>query len=462
MPESFLDLLIIGAYFFVVLVLGWIKRKDLKGEDYLLMGRQLTLPGFVLSLVSTWYGGVLGSSEYSYTTGLSTWFIFGVPYYIFAAIFALVLARKARERYVVSIPEMIAATYGDRSRIFSGILVLILATPAPYVLTLGVLLHFLFGIPVVYGIIMGALFSFLYVYRDGLAVIIRTDLLQCLLMYGGYFLLIAFAWGKWGSPAELATVVVKKSDIHLSLSGGKSISYVLVWFFIASWTLVSPMFHQRVYALKNKKAAVPGIFSAIALWAVFDCFTTLAGLYAFAHLPTLEDPRLSHLILAENILPVGAYGFFITGIFAVVMSTLDSELFVSGVTLGPDLLGRIQKLAKLDEAILTRIGMAIVILSAIILAVFVPSVVNLFYTIGTLAVPGLLFPVLSATGIMAPVPARWAILHLALVPLASLSWYLAGRFAFPPLASIEPFYPGMLLSALIWILGWTIPPNTPK
>jgi SSS family solute:Na+ symporter len=332
-------------------------------------------------------------------------------------------------------------------------LVLVLATPAPYVLTIGVLLNFLFGIPLIPGIIAGALFSYLYVYRDGLAVIIRTDLFQCTLMYGGYILLFLFAWWTWESPASLLETVRERSPEHVSATGGKPVSYILVWFFMASWTLVSPMFHQRVYALRNARNAGRGIFLAILMWLVFDLLTTVAGLYAFAHLPGLEDARISHLALARVILPVGIWGLFIVGIFSVVMSTLDSDLFISGVTLGPDILGRIPFLARMKQAVLTRIGMALVTIGSIVFAVFVPSVVDLYYTIGTLAVPGLLLPVLSSGGVAPRVPRQYAVTHLIAVPAASMAWYLASQWYPEGLPEIESFYPGCLVSALIWMFG---------
>ncbi len=451
-----IDLLILVAYFAVIVVLGWFRGGKQKDSDYLLMGRQLTLPGFLLSLVSTWYGGILATSEYSYSYGLSNWVILGLPYYVFAGIFALFLAKRARQKYVVSIPHLIGEQYGPAGRVLSAVLVLVLSTPAPYVLTIGVLLHFLFAVPLVPAIVAGALFSFLYVYRDGLAVIIRTDRFQCTLMYGGYLLLFIFAWTEWGSPLVLVDTLREISPRHLSPTGGEPVSYILVWFFMASWTLVSPMFHQRVYALREERHARRGIVAAILLWFVFDSLTTLIGLYAFANLPALADPRVAHLAAAETLLPIGFYGLFLAGIFSVVMSTLDSELFVSGVTLGPDMLGRIPALGRLGEPVITRIGMAVIITVSILFAVFVPSVVDMYYTIGTLAVPGLLLPVLSSAGIFPGIPPRWAAFHLVSVPLVSVAWYLLDHYNPGLLPRIEPFYPGCAASALIWLSGYTV------
>jgi len=448
-----IDFAIIAAYFLIIIILGWLKGGKQKDEDYLLMGRRLTMPGFLLSLVSTWYGGVLAASEYSYSYGLSNWIVFGVPYYVFAAIFALVLAKKARGKYVISIPHLIGENYGTTGRVLSAVLVLILATPAPYVLTIGVLLNFLFAVPLVWGILAGALFSYIYVYRDGLAVIVRTDQFQCTLMYGGYMLLFIFAWMTWGSPLQLFNKIKEISPDHVSLTGGKPVSYILVWFFMASWTLVSPMFHQRVYALRNERNAVRGIFSAIGLWFVFDFLTTVVGLYALVNLPDLPDARIAHLELGAQILPIGIFGLFLTGIFSVVMSTLDSDMFISGVTLGPDMLGRIPFLSRVREPVLTRTGMAIVTLISIGFAIFVPSVVDMYYTIGTLAVPGLLLPVLSSAGVIARIPRGHVVVHLVMVPAVTSAWYLLAASLPAAIGDIEPFYPGCLTSALIWIIG---------
>lgn len=448
-----LDIAIILAYFLVILYLGFRSGGKPKDEDYLLMGRQLTLPGFLLSLVASWYGGILGSSEYSYSYGFSNWIVLGVPYYVFAAIFAIFLAKRARAKYVFSIPHLISESYGGKGRILSGLLVLVLATPAPYVLTIGVLLNWLFGIPFMWGTIAGALFSYLYVYRDGLAVIVRTDLFQSALMYAGYIVLLLFAWVTWESPVALWEGLRESSPRHVSVTGGEPVSYILVWFFMASWTLVSPMFHQRVYALRKAKHARTGIALAILLWLVFDSLTTLAGLYAFAHLPELADPRIAHFALGQAILPIGLQGIFIVAILSVVMSTLDTELFVSGVSLGPDILGRAPWFRRLSEPVITRIGMALVLLVSVTLAVVVPSVVDLYYLIGTLAVPGLLLPVLSAAGVVARIPPGLMRLHLAVVPLVSALWYLSGRYLTDVLPAIEPFYPGCLASMTIWLAG---------
>ena len=55
------DLILILLYFVIVLLIGFRTRTDDKSKiDYLVASRKITLPAFVATLVSTFYGGILG------------------------------------------------------------------------------------------------------------------------------------------------------------------------------------------------------------------------------------------------------------------------------------------------------------------------------------------------------------------------------------------------------------------
>src|ERR1051326_134429 len=112
------DVIVILLYFGGVLFVGFrsARRTADSEEDFLLAGRSLTLPIFVMTLVSTWYGGILGVGEFSYRYGVSNWVVQGVPYYIFAAIFAFILAKKIRATNLFSIPDKLAASYRSEER----------------------------------------------------------------------------------------------------------------------------------------------------------------------------------------------------------------------------------------------------------------------------------------------------------------------------------------------------------
>ncbi|HKI46354.1 MAG TPA: hypothetical protein VKA08_13580, partial [Balneolales bacterium] len=62
---NILDWIIVIIYFILVVWLSYRKDEFKVGEEeFLLSGRRMTLPAFVATLVSTFYGGILGVGEY--------------------------------------------------------------------------------------------------------------------------------------------------------------------------------------------------------------------------------------------------------------------------------------------------------------------------------------------------------------------------------------------------------------
>ncbi len=187
-----IDYSLVIVYLVVLLVLGLIKssRKDESAAELILGGRLLTMPGFVASLVSTWYGGILGVGEYSYRFGLSNWLVFGLPYYLAAFLFALYLAKKARESQLMTIPDQLAKAYGNKTALAGSVIIYFMTVPAAYILGIGTLAQYLFGWQFWQGILAGTLFSVVYVYTGGFKSVVRTDLFQFVLMFLGFAVLL--------------------------------------------------------------------------------------------------------------------------------------------------------------------------------------------------------------------------------------------------------------------------------
>src|SRR5690625_7747131 len=95
-----------------------------------------------------------------------------------------------------------------------------------------------------------------------------------------------------------------------------------------------------------------------------------------------------YTVLADQILPVGLKRIFILALFATIMSTLDSYLFISGQTLGRDYL--VNYFPDVPPNRLTRISFLISALIGILLILLYPSVIDLWYIIGSVFIPGLL------------------------------------------------------------------------
>lgn len=448
-PLHIIDWLILVAYFIILIVIGMISNVGARKNDdeFILAGRRLSLPGFIATLVSTWYGGILGIGENTFLHGVQTWFIFGLPYYFFAILYALYLAPRIRSSSNLSIPDHFRKRFGVNAGILSAILLLFLASPAPYVLSIGSFLQFSLNLNLNSAVFLATFVSIIYIWFGGFRAVVRTDIFQFILMFSGFILMLGFAWYQAGSPG---TVMNSLPETHLDPIGGHSYQYLLVWFFIALWTFIDPGFYQRCAAASSIKTAQKGIVISVVFWGIFDMLTLFAGLYARVLVPGSE-PLYSFPALGAMILPPLFYGLFLTGLLATIMSTIDSLGLISASTFGRDILWQIRKASpRLDRksgTTLTQVGLVVTAMISILLALQLPSVVGLWYTIGSIIVPGLLLPFLLTFKKKIPV-IRGGVIFMALPVIISLSWFIAGNESGYPYG-LEPFYPGMIASVLI-------------
>ena len=451
------DYVVLGLYFALILIIGFAAgRRSSRTADFLLAGRRLTLPLFVMTLVSSWYGGILGVGEFSYRYGISNWVVQGLPYYIFALLFAWLLAKRIRATNLMTIPDRLHQVYDRRTALLGAFLTFVLTSPAPYVLMIGILLQVSFGWPLHWCILLGTAATTVYLFRGGFRADVYTDVAEFAVMFLGFGVAIPIAIGKLGG---LEFIVNSVPPLHLTWHGGNSWQFLVVWFLIALWTLVDPSFHQRCYAAKDEKTARRGILFSIPFWFLFDAMTATTGLYARAAVPDLVNPVMAYPMFAEAVLPPVAKGLFFAGMLATVMSTLNTMAFISATSLGRDILWRLKSVA--DEASvtrLTRIGLVVTALLSIGLCFAIPSVIGLWYVIGTSIIPGLLIPLVTSYFEKWKVTAPYAFASMLFGWLVATLWLVAGWTQSPGVSDayplgIEPMFPGLAASIVAWGLG---------
>ena len=451
------DSIIIFSYFVVLLYLGFKAYRSTiykSNSDYILANRSLSLPAFVATLVTTWYGGILGVGEFTYMYGISSWIVFGLPYYFFALFFALFIAKKISHQKQFTIADIFYHNYGKKVGLLSSLFLLLMTSPAPYILMLSLLLQLIFDLSLVMSLIIGTTASIIYVFFGGFRSVINTDKFQFIIMYAGFAILLIFLLSSFGD-FEFLQLNIKQD--HFSILGGNSIQVIIVWFFLASWTFIDPGFHQRCAAAHSASIAQKGILISIIFWFIFDFLTVSTGLYAVAVLQKI-NPVLSYPLLADKILPPIFKGLFFTGLFAVIMSTIDSFTFLSAITFGRDIMWRIgNKTKDTDITFFIRIGLAITGIVSVILAYLFPSVIKLWYIIGSLCIPPMLLPLISGYYIQLQIGKWNTLLTMIISFLLSIFSFLwgqintvAGMPNYP--FGIEPFFPGFILSIIFYLV----------
>lgn len=452
---SFLDITIIILFFGIVLLIGFISGRYTKNEadDYLLSGRRVGLFLFILTNVSAWYGGILGVGEFTYRYGLASWFTQGFPYYIFAFLFAIFFAKKIHSASLFTIPDKITSTYGKTAGLISAVLVFVLVSPAPYVLMTGNLISLTFRTGTILSLFISVILSMIYLLQGGFRSNVFTDSFQFFVMFGGFILMLIFCGISFGGYNYLSATL---PESHLKLTGDASPLFITVWFLIALWTFADPGFHQRCYAAKTGTIAAKGILISIIFFALFDFLTTSTGLFARASLPGITQPVLSYPLLAEKILPSGVKGIFYAGMFATIISTSNSFLFLSGTTIGRDFIFRIKKDVNEDRLkSYTITGLIISGLLSILLAYLIPSVIKIWYTLGSLCIPAVIIAVISSYYPKFKIAKNIMIIEIMTVVTLSSSWYFIRESGFITgfAIEIEPMIIGLFTGGLIHTYG---------
>ena len=456
-----IDLIIIFLFFFTVLLIGFISGKKAKNDpdEYLLNGRKVGLFVFVLTNVSTWYGGILGIGEFTYRYGLESWFTQGLPYYLFAFLFALFFAKKIRAAKLFTIPDKLSQVYGKKVALISAFIVFVLVSPAPYLLMTANLLRLIFKTNTIISLLLALLLSLIYLFKGGYRSDLYANVFQFFVMFAGFILIVVISYFSFGGYSYLE---MHLPENHLKITGGASPVYLIVWFLIALWTFADPGFHQRSYSAKSGSVAVKGILISIIFFALFDFLTTTTGLYARATLPDLSQPVLSFPLFAEKALPPGIKGFFYAALFATIMSTLNSFLFLSGTTIGRDFIFRLfphseeRRLKKY-----TIIGLIISGIISVILAFLIPSVIEIWYLIGSVCIPGIILAVISAYYPKIKISSGFMIAEMVTAVGASIAWYfLRNNFNNIPVINIlEPMIIGLLFALSIHGIGMLYRPG---
>lgn len=452
---SSIDLIVIAIFFVSLLVIGLAASRSVSSnaEMYLLSNRNLGLFLFVLVNVSTWYGGILGVGEFTYRYGIVSWVTQGFPYYVFAFLFAVFFAKKIRNASLFTIPDKLRNEYGNAVGIVSAVIVFILVSPAPYLLMVSSLFSLVTGLSLQYSLAVSLILSLSYIILGGFKSTVYTDVLQFFVMFVGFGILFFVALSDFGGASFIIQNVPEK---HLTLNGELPPFFMVVWFLIALWTFADPGFHQRCYAAKSGSVAAKGIMISIFFFALFDLLTTTSGLYARALIPDLEKPMLAFPILAEQILSPGLKGLFYAALFATIISTLNSFLFLSGTTIGRDFIFQIVvEKSELHLRYYTIIGLIISSIIAFLFAFTIPSVLQIWYTLGSICIPGILIAVISSYYPRIKIDDKLMLLEMIVAVSSGTIWFLAkDQFSDVSLvARVEPMMIGLICAVVIHSAG---------
>ncbi len=418
-------------------------RKSEDGKEtvveLLLMGRKLTLPVFVATLVATWYGGIFGVTALTFEKGIYNLLTQGIFWYGTYLIFAFFLVDKIRSRNIMTIPDLAGQVFGPRAQRITAGLNFLNLLPIAYTISLGIFLQSLIGGSLFLNTVVGVVLVTAWSIWGGFRAVVFSDVVQFFFMILSVLLIVIFAWAEFGSPMHL---IEKLPATHFDWTGGESYANLFIWGFIALSTLVDPNFYQRALAAESNKVAKKGIIISTVIWFFFDCCTTIGALYARAYLPD-ANPQDAYLQFSIQLVPHGVRGLIIAGILAIILSTLDAYLFNAATCISYDFF-RLKEKFKVIHHHLALIFVAVV---SIFLGLhFDGNVVEVWKTLGSFSAACLLFPLLVGQWFPGRISDKNFSFSVLLGCVGIVLWrVLNKKYSF---STLDEFYIGLLLTTI--------------
>ena len=339
-----LDFIIVLFYFFVIMLValrGKVKA-DSSADEYFLSSRNLPWYSVALSTIATNIQGYqfLGMMGSAYLFGLAqaNLEINAVQGILIGAFVFVPLFLREK---IMTITQFIAKKLGQRIALFYSIAnIALFAT-----VTIGAALFWgAYAAELVFGeqltvlhsnrivriailILILGIFSAIYTYLGGLSAVVKTDIIQFSVLIIGGIVVCFTAVNQLGGWEQIYIKTPERMHLHLP-----SDHPTLPWTHLFGLFLLNINYWcanqtvmQRALAAKSVAHAQAGLLAGGLIKYLMAIIIIIPGIALYGILgDTLGEPDMAFPYIVNTYLPVGIKGIILCGLFASLMSTVDS------------------------------------------------------------------------------------------------------------------------------------------
>ena len=339
-----LDFIIVLFYFFIIMAValrGKVKA-DSSADEYFLSSRKLPWYSVALSTIATNIQGYqfLGMMGSAYLFGLAqaNLEINAVQGILIGAFVFVPLFLREK---IMTITQFIAQKLGERIALFYSIAnIALFAT-----VTIGAALFWgAYAAELVFGeqlsvlhsnrivriailILILGIFSAIYTYLGGLSAVVKTDIIQFSVLIIGGIVVCFTAVNQLGGWEQLYIKTPDRMHLHLP-----SDHPTLPWTHLFGLFLLNINYWcanqtvmQRALAAKSVAHAQAGLLAGGLIKYLMAILIIIPGIALYGILgDSLGEPDMAFPYIVNTYLPIGIKGIILCGLFASLMSTVDS------------------------------------------------------------------------------------------------------------------------------------------
>lgn len=457
-------LLLLVAYSAVLVAVGvLVGRRVRTSAAFFVAGRGLGAGLLCATMLAAniGAGSTIGAASLGYRDGLAAWWWVGA-----AGVGTLLLAftvgpriwKVARDHELLTVGDYLEWRYGPRVRLVTTALLWVatLTILAAQLVAVAFVLDVVAGIPTQIGCILAGVVMTAYFTVGGLLTAAWVNLLQLVVLLGGFLLAVPWAVARAGGFAGVLASVPQSGDyLDPLVSGASGVHYVAL---LVPAFIVSPGLLQKIYGARDPRALRLGVTACGVALLLFALLPPLLGMVAHVYDDGLTGTRtnLALPIVLTQGLPAALGALGLAAVFSAEVSSADAILFMLSTSLSEDLYRRFLRRDAGDARVLAvaRLGAVLGGVLGTALALWLGSVIESMSIFYSLLGVTLFVPVVA--GLYSRRPGERAALAAIIV---GVSTYLAARYllVLPGTALLNANVLGLAASAVAYGLVAILP-----
>ncbi len=331
---------LLSVYLLVVLGVGIAGAVRVRtAADFWIAGGRASAVSTGGSLVATIVGGssTLGLAGLAFSRGLTgSWWLLVGPVGLFGLLFFL---KYLKSRSVYTLPELISGWYGPVMGRVAGLFVVVawLGIVGAQTAAAGRILSTFFGGQMRYWTLAAGAVFVAYTICGGQVSVIRTDLLQALLITSGLGLCAVVGLRLSGGFTGLSADLPPRYFAFPVSPDFSCLDLALMLLVVGSTYLIGPDMISRVFSARNERSARRAILICICVIIPVAVLVTFAGMSARTLYPEIA-PEAALPLLAKQALPSWLSALTMIALLSAFLSSADTTLLTMSAILTVDFL----------------------------------------------------------------------------------------------------------------------------
>lgn len=399
-PMEILNTMIIVLYLAGMLGIGLFSFRRIRSlSSFYVFDRKGGTVQITGSLLATIVGGssTLGIAGLGFSRGLvgAWWMLVGAAGLL---VLSFWLSEKVRSLEVYTLPEILKAQYNsETAMIISSVLIAAawIAVIAAQIIAAGKILTALWQFDLQSTMVAVGGVTIVYTALGGQCSIIKTDLIQSVIILAGIVVCLAFIAAATGNPSAMAAALPAE---HFSFPVSPAFTFrdlLLFFLFVGSVFVVGPDIFSRLFCARTPRVAQRA--SLITACAMIPLAFAIAfiGISARFLLPDIPAEN-AFPALVMHLLPAGFNALVMAALLAAVMSSADTCMLTAGTIVVNDVLRPALPFELPEKALvfLSRAAVLVIGVLSMVIALKMQGIIGSLLLAYTIYSGGLVIPVL--------------------------------------------------------------------